>query len=124
MSRIRSSRNRSTELELAALFRATKLKGWRRNASLPGKPDFIFPATKLAVFVDGCFWHGHDCGRNLRPKRNASAWRNKITGNQQRDRRVAQRLRALGWRVIRIWECALSNRSEICVRKVLRALKA
>jgi DNA mismatch endonuclease (patch repair protein) len=123
MSRIRSSRNKTTELKFAMLLRASKLKGWRRNYPLPGKPDFVFSASKLAVFVDGCFWHGHDCGRNLKPKRNAQAWRKKITGNRLRDRRVSRKLRALGWRVIRIWECALARIPEICLQRIQRLLR-
>lgn len=122
MTRIRSSRNKTTELKFAALLRATKVNGWRRNYPLFGKPDFVFPVARLAVFVDGCFWHGHNCGRNLKPKRNAAAWRIKITGNQHRDRRAAQRLRVAGWAVIRIWECALAKRPEVCLRRVERAL--
>lgn len=124
MSRIRGSRNQTTELKLAALLRAARLNGWRRNYPLPGKPDFVFPVGKLAVFVDGCFWHGHDCGRNLKPKKNALAWRNKITGNRRRDQCVSRKLRALGWCVIRIWECNLTKQPNVCVRRIQRALKA
>jgi DNA mismatch endonuclease, patch repair protein len=123
MSRIRSSRNATTEMRLLALLRAKRLKGWRRNYPLVGKPDFVFPAVKLAVFVDGCFWHGHRCGRNLTPVRNASAWCDKITRNQRRDRRTNRELRALGWSVIRIWECTLAKHPETCVRRIRRALQ-
>jgi DNA mismatch endonuclease (patch repair protein) len=122
MSRIRSKRNATTELKLAALLRVSGIWGWRRNFSLLGNPDFVFLKSKLAVFVDGCFWHGHACGRNLKPKRNASLWQQKIDGNQRRDRRNAKSLRAAGWRVIRIWECTLKRRPEFCVRRIKRAL--
>ncbi len=122
MSRIRSSRNATTELKLLLLFRAKRLIGWRRDYPLPGKPDFVFPTARLAVFVDGCFWHGHHCGRNLTPTRNALAWREKITNNQRRDHRTNRTLRALGWRVVRIWECALAKQRGICVRRIRRAL--
>jgi DNA mismatch endonuclease, patch repair protein len=121
MSRIRSKRNATTELKLLLLLRSAGLHGWRRNQRLPGNPDFVFPKTKLVVFVDGCFWHGHKCGRNLKPKRNAKSWQQKIQGNRRRDRRVTRTLRATGWRVIRIWECALKKRPESCVRRILRA---
>jgi DNA mismatch endonuclease (patch repair protein) len=123
MSRIRSSRNQTTELKFMALLRKAKINGWRRNYPLPGKPDFVFRAAKLAVFVDGCFWHGHDCGRNLRPKRNAAAWRSKISGNQLRDRRNARLLRAAGWTVCRIWECTLVKQPDACLQRIERALK-
>lgn len=122
MSRIRSSRNQTTELKFVALLHAAKVRGWRRNYPLVGKPDFVFPVPKLAVFVDGCFWHGHNCGRNLKPKRNAVAWRIKITGNQFRDRRVARNLRTAGWTVIRVWECRLAKQPAVCLRRIERAL--
>jgi len=122
MSRIRSSRNETTELRLLRLLRAGKIKGWRRDYPLPGKPDFVFPKAKLVVFVDGCFWHGHECGRNLTPKKNVAAWREKIHYNQHRDRRTTRRLRALDWCVIRIWECALAKRPEICIRRIRKVL--
>ncbi len=122
MSRIRSKRNASTELKLLLLLRSARLHGWRRDFLLPGKPDFVFPRGKLAVFVDGCFWHGHECGRNLKPKRNAALWRGKIVGNKNRDRRVTRKLRAAGWTVVRIWECALAKRPLNCLQRIQRAL--
>jgi DNA mismatch endonuclease (patch repair protein) len=124
MSRVRSKRNATTELKLVSLLRSTHLRGWRRDFPLLGNPDFVFPESKLAVFVDGCFWHGHDCGRNLKPKRNAKLWRHKFSANQQRDALVTRTLRSKGWRVIRIWECALARRPESCVRRIQRALDA
>jgi DNA mismatch endonuclease (patch repair protein) len=81
MSRIRSSGTKTTEERLAGLLRKAGLKGWRRQWPLPGKPDFAWPRDKVALFVDGCFWHGHNCGRNLTPKRNAQAWKEKIDNN-------------------------------------------
>jgi len=120
MSRIRSRGNKDTELALMAFFRRHKITGWRRQVEIKtnaeksvGKtrrfsvrPDFVFSKRKLAVFVDGCFWHG--CPRHATwPKGNAAFWRKKITGNQARDRRVGRTLRKAGWRVVRIWEHAL-----------------
>jgi DNA mismatch endonuclease (patch repair protein) len=103
MSKIRGSGNRSTELRAVTLFRKGKVRGWRRGLPLPGKPDFAFPAQKLAVFIDGCFWHG--CPRHFRaPASNADFWRDKIARNSKRDREVGRLLRAKGWKVIRIWE--------------------
>jgi DNA mismatch endonuclease, patch repair protein len=122
MSRIRSKRNATTELKLLSLFRLARLHGWRRDFPLPGKPDFVFPKAKLAVFVDGCFWHGHGCARNLTPKRNAVPWQKKIAGNRSRDKRMTRQLHALGWNVIRVWECLLAKRPQICVRRIQRAL--
>lgn len=72
------------------------------------RPDFVFTQPKLAVFVDGCFWHGcSQCRRNLKPKTNRSFWNSKIEANRSRDRRNSRNLRAKGWRVIRIWEHSL-----------------
>jgi DNA mismatch endonuclease (patch repair protein) len=122
MARVRSKRNATTELRLLSLLRSARLPGWRRDFPLLGNPDFAFPKLKVAVFVDGCFWHGHGCGRNLSPKRNATLWQQKIDGNQRRDRRNARILRAAGWRVIRIWECNLAKHPEACVRRIRRAL--
>ncbi len=118
MSRVRSARNATTELKLVSLLRAARLRGWHRNFPLLGKPDFVFPRSKLAVFVDGCFWHGHGCGRNLKPMRNAALWRQKFDWNRRRDARVMRALRSDGWRVVRIWECALAKEPDACLRRI------
>jgi DNA mismatch endonuclease (patch repair protein) len=111
MSRIRSRGNQATELALAKLFRRHKITGWRRNQKVFGKPDFIFPKHKLAVFVDGCFWHG--CPKHgTQPKGNAAFWRKKISRNQIRDRLVTRTLRKAGWRVLRIWEHELTRKHQ------------
>lgn len=108
MRKVKSNRNKSTELKLIALFKANKIKGWRRNYPLFGKPDFAFPAIKVVVFVDGCFWHGHNC-RNTTPKDNADYWTKKRERNIKRDGEVTQTLQNKGWKVIRLWECELKN---------------
>jgi DNA mismatch endonuclease (patch repair protein) len=84
------------------------------------RPDFVFPSLKLAVFVDGCFWHG--CPRHAtKPKNNAAFWRKKLAANQARDRLVTRVLRSRGWRVLRIWEHELTRRHEArCVRRIRR----
>lgn len=122
MSRVRSSGNVTTELRMACLLRATGLKGWRRRHALVGKPDFVWPQHRLALFVDGCFWHGHGCGRNLCPRRNALFWEEKVRRNKQRDRSVTRLLRGRGWKVLRIWECVLARKPETCVQRIARAL--
>jgi DNA mismatch endonuclease (patch repair protein) len=108
MRQVKSSRNKSTELKLIQFFRFNSIKGWRRNSQILGKPDFVFPRSKTAVFVDGCFWHGHNC-RNLTPKDNEGYWLNKISRNKERDKAVTRLLTNNGWRVIRLWECQLKN---------------
>lgn len=132
MARIRSKGNRSTEERLAALMRGSGITGWRRQAPIslrgPGparksvRPDFVFRAEKAAVFVDGCFWHG--CPRHgRRPKSRRKFWDEKIERNKARDARVARALRARGWKVLRIWECALTEkRRKATLARLVRAL--
>ena len=111
MSRVRSHGNKGTELRLIQVFRANGITGWRRGSKLPGRPDFVFPKLKTAVFVDGCFWHG--CPKHgTFPKTRASFWLAKITGNKARDRRVNRLLRARGWNVTRVWEHELKRKNE------------
>ena len=108
MAAIRSSGNKTTELRLAAIFRAHHVTGWRRNQKLPGKPDFVFRKHRLAVFVDGCFWHG--CRWHCRmPKTRTSFWNPKIARNKKRDLTVRLLLRRRGWRVLRVWEHSLND---------------
>ncbi|MFH1970521.1 MAG: very short patch repair endonuclease [Verrucomicrobiota bacterium] len=123
MSRVRSTGNQTTEKRLASLLREAGLTGWRRHQFLPGRPDFVWPKIKVAVFVDGCFWHGHDCGRNVTPRTNAEAWREKIEGNQGRDRKTTHRLRQEGWKVIRIWECQLAKNPGRCVARIRKTFE-
>jgi DNA mismatch endonuclease (patch repair protein) len=108
MRAVRSSGNKSTELKLIDYFKKFHITGWRRNYKLFGKPDFVFPKKRLAIFVDGCFWHGHDC-RNTKPADNADYWRSKIARNKKRDELVSSTLKEKGWRVIRIWECQIKK---------------
>jgi DNA mismatch endonuclease (patch repair protein) len=106
MSKILSKGNAKTEVRFARLMRAGGIRGWRRHLPIPGKPDFAFRKQKLAIFVDGCFWHG--CPKCFRlPKQNRAFWKVKIEGNRKRDRSVNAWLRRLGWKVIRIRECQL-----------------
>ena len=108
MSAIRSRGNKSTERRLIEIMRWHKITGWRRGWLLPGKPDFVFPKYKLAVFVDGCFWHG--CPRcYLEPKKNTEFWREKIRRNTLRDRRNKRSLKAKGRNVLRFWEHSLKS---------------
>jgi DNA mismatch endonuclease (patch repair protein) len=117
MSRIRGHGNKDTELALMKLFRQNCITGWRRNQKVFGKPDFIFRQARLALFVDGCFWHG--CPRHCKmPAGNRAFWQKKLDTNKARDRRVNRELRQLGWRVIRIWEHDLAKRGPACIRRI------
>jgi DNA mismatch endonuclease, patch repair protein len=108
MRSVRSSGNKSTEKKLVRIFKSERIRGWRRSSKLFGKPDFIFPKSHIALFADGCFWHGHNC-RGLTPKENALYWAAKIARNRKRDRLVTKTLRSKGWKVIRIWECQINR---------------
>lgn len=121
MSRIRSHGNKDTELALIQLFRTAKITGWRRNQPLPGKPDFVFIKNRLAIFVDGCFWHG--CNAHSKPpKTNCDYWREKLARNKRRDRAVSSELKRGGWKVLRFWEHDLSRRKRS--RAIARLRKA
>jgi len=133
MSRIRGRGNRTTELKLAVAFRQQGVIGWRRHVLLkpylaseeqaPGKrrqrlsvrPDFIFRREKVAVFVDGCFWHG--CPEHsTKPATNAEFWTTKLAGNMQRDQRATRALLASGWTVLRVWEHELADPESVVER--------
>ena len=121
MAKVKGLGNASTELRLVAVFRALGVTGWRRKAVVLGKPDFVFPKLRIAVFVDGCFWHG--CPLHAtRPKQNAEFWAEKIARNQARDRLVTRQLRARGWRVLRLWEHELTKRCEARLLARLRRI--
>lgn len=122
MSRIRGKGNKDTEVALAKLLRANSITGWRRHYPITGRPDFAFSKQKLAVFVDGCFWHG--CPKHgVQPKGNKKFWLTKLEANKARDRKVNRLLRAKGWRVRRIWEHDLMKSRQVStVRRVLRVL--
>ena len=122
MARIRSRGNRSTELALVTAMREAGISGWRRKSSLCGKPDFVFPRLHIAVFVDGCYWHGcRKCG--LASKSNTDYWFAKIERNRQRDKENARELRRNGWEVVRIWEHDLKERPMKCTEKVRSAIE-
>src|SRR5437868_5930905 len=117
MRAVRARGNKATELVLVRLFRATGIKGWRRHADIPGRPDFIFPKQKIAIFVDGCFWHG--CKKHCRmPSSNQTYWNKKIARNMERDRATQKTLNAAGWRVIRVWEHELKSSPARILKKI------
>jgi DNA mismatch endonuclease, patch repair protein len=120
MSRIRGRGNKATELALMKHFRRHHITGWRRNQKVFGKPDFVFKQARLALFVDGCFWHG--CPRHCNtPAGNRVFWKKKLASNKTRDRRVNRVLRKEGWRVLRIWEHDIAKCGKACIRRVKAA---
>ena len=122
MSRVRGKGNRATELAFVAILRKFRIKGWRRNADIFGSPDIIFPKHHLAIFVDGCFWHG--CARHKsQPATNREFWRQKLDGNKIRDRLVCRTLKKQGWCVLRVWQHDLSRKKEKrLVRRITKTL--
>ena len=128
MSRFRTSDNQSTERALVKAVRLRGISGCRRHTIIrldpdrPAvRPDFIFRQHRVVVFVDGCFWHS--CPKHLRvPVANRSYWKKKLEGNRRRDLLTNRRLRAGGWKVLRIWEHSVSANIEACVRLVEVAL--
>lgn len=109
MSHIRSKNTKPEVLVRKELFR----RGYRYRinvSKLPGKPDIVLPKYKTAIFVNGCFWHGHEgCKRFVLPKSNREYWEFKIRRNQQRDRMASKMLQEDGWNAITIWECDLTT---------------
>ena len=110
MSAVHSKQNKSTEMKLIKIFKENGIVGWRRNYKVKGHPDFVFPDKKIAIFVDGCFWHGHDC-RNTRPADNAEYWQKKRERNMRHDKEITTLFENRGWTVIRIWECELKKKN-------------
>jgi DNA mismatch endonuclease (patch repair protein) len=106
MAKVRSQVNASTELKVMRALRLAGLTGWRRHLPVFGRPDFAFPKSRVALFIDGCFWHG--CPRCYQaPKSSSAFWRQKLSKNRKRDRQVSRQLRNDGWKVVRVWECEL-----------------
>ena len=118
MRKIRNSNTIPEILLRKALFKA----GYRfrlHPKSLPGKPDIVLPRYKTAIFVHGCFWHGHVNCKNYRPpKTNRVFWMDKISNNRKRDIRKSKLLRQQGWRVLTIWECEIEKTTEACINKI------
>ena len=121
MRKVRSKGNKSTELRLISLFHETGIKGWRRGYPVKGHPDFVFKANRVAVFVDGCFWHGHDC-RNTQPRENKDYWVKKRERNRMHDQEITAIFENRGWTVIRIWECELKKNNRNALMEKLKPI--
>ncbi|MEP4151084.1 MAG: very short patch repair endonuclease [Lentilitoribacter sp.] len=107
------SKNTKPEIKLRKALHGAGFRYRLHIKSLPGKPDLVFPKYKAVIFVNGCFWHGHDCRLFKWPKTRSNFWRHKIEGNIARDKRTREELLAIGWRVMTIWECTLKGRDKI-----------
>lgn len=116
---MRQVKGRNTTPELRVRKLLTRLGfGYRlHRRDLPGSPDIVMAGRRLAIFVHGCFWHGHDCRRGARaPKTNADYWTAKIRRNRARDEAVTTTLEALGWRSLVVWECELKDEADLQTR--------
>ncbi len=124
MRAITSTNNRSTERKIRAHLAQLGIRGWRiRFSELPGCPDFVFPAARVVLFTDGCFWHCCPrCGHV--PKTNTGYWKRKLLRNKRRDRAVNRELTLRGFKVLRFWECAVKRNPEQCLRRVIRSLRS
>lgn len=112
MSAIRA-RDTRPEMILRRGLHAAGFRYGLHNAKLPGRPDMVLPKYDAVILVNGCFWHAHDCHMFKWPKTRTAFWEDKILGNRNRDRRNALALRGEGWRILRVWECALKGRTRL-----------
>src|ERR1700732_4615665 len=112
MAQVRGKGNKSTERRLIALMQVAGITGWRRGIKLPGRPDFVFRKERVAVFVDGDFWHGHPKNYTA-PASNSAFWALKVRDNKRRDRKVDRQLKEKGWRVLRVWESSLKKSPDL-----------
>ncbi|MBD9639854.1 DNA mismatch endonuclease Vsr [Ensifer sp. ENS07] len=118
MSGIRGKDTKPETLIRKALFAL----GWRyrlHDKRLPGKPDLVFPRLRAVIFVDGCYWHGHDCHLFRMPSSRVHFWAEKIGRNRQRDIDVRRKLDELGWRHLTVWECALKGKTRLPITDVI-----
>lgn len=109
MSRIRS-KDTKPEIKVRQHLFASGYRYRKNDKKLPGCPDIVLPKYKTVIFIHGCFWHMHDCGRFRWPSTNQMYWEKKIYHNVERDKTTHDQLRALGWNVITVWECELKNK--------------
>ena len=120
MSKVKGRDNEATERRLVRVFREFGIRGWRRNARVFGRPDFVFPTARLAVFVDGCFWHGCPVHGSV-PASNREFWASKLDRNKDRDKIVGRELGKAGWRILRVWQHELREPKRV-VRRIKRSL--
>lgn len=121
MKAVKSRNTKTTELKMIEIFKELHIIGWRRTYPLIGKPDFVFPKKRIVIYVDGCFWHGHNC-RNVTPSDNAEFWEAKRLYNKKHDEEVTQTLVQKNWTVIRIWECELKKKNRVLLLEKISML--
>ena len=122
MARVRN-KNTAPEMRVRRALHRAGLRFRLHRRDLPGKPDVVLPKHRTAVFVHGCFWHGHNCSRGKRPSSNTAFWTAKIEGNLARDRTAVECLSAAGWRVETIWACDLEDQTEALIASLSPTLR-
>ena len=110
MSKIKGKNTKPEEVVRHYLF-SRGFRYRKNDKRLPGKPDIVLPKYKTVIFVNGCFWHKHDCSYFVWPTTNAEFWKEKINGNVERDKKIYHELEASGWHVLIVWECELKRNS-------------
>lgn len=121
MSRIRG-KNTAPEMLVRRFLYSQGIR-YRLHAKLPGKPDVVIRKNSAALFVNGCFWHGHNCKFAVTPKSNTKFWQSKISGNVERDQRNRQQLEVDGWKVLTVWECELEKDRDRTLQNILSFMK-
>lgn len=112
MARIKGRGNVETEICLLKILKKYRIKGWRRNQKVYGKPDFVFWRERVALFIDGCFWHCCPIHATM-PRNNSNFWEKKLKRNHERDEQVNHELQIRKWHVIRIWEHELKDQEAV-----------
>ncbi len=120
MSRVRTS-GTGPERYVVAALRQAHFRPSRKSSTLPFKPDVVLPKYRTAIFVHGCFWHGHNCRRAKLPSTNTAFWREKISRNVRRDARAARTLRHLGWHCLHIWSCRIESQTDRVLRRLAKS---
>ena len=110
------SKNTGPELIVRRLLHGMGYRYRLHRRDLPGKPDIAFVSRRKAIFVHGCFWHGHDCPKGRLPKSRLDYWRPKLDRNRERDRTNAEHLKSLGWSVLVIWQCETVDKETLAIR--------
>lgn len=114
-----TGKNTKPELQVRKALHALGYRYRLHARNLPGKPDIVLPKFRAAIFVNGCFWHGHDCHLFKMPGTRTEFWRVKITGNRERDISSRDALLNHSWRVATIWECALKGKTRLGIQEVI-----
>lgn len=121
MSQIKS-KDTKPELLLKKVLSLNKIRNFRTGYPLPGKPDVVFTKSKLAIFIDGCFWHKcPECF--VKPATRSKFWQEKIKGNIRRDKQVNEKIRSLGWQVLRFWEHEINSKPEKVVKNIAKKIR-